>query len=204
MAFQPVPNGAEVLIVAEQSGEACYNTFYFTKTGAWGQADLQDLVDEIDPLWAAWTTAFMGNSYSYLRTEARDLRTAIGVQASQDASANTGAVSGAGLPNNTCIALARQSGLTGRSSRGRVYFPLNVAGNLSSNNVVSSTFRAGAITLVTAIGVEALALDWTPVIVSRQQAGVVLTNALTYPIITWTFTDTVADSQRRRLPGRGD
>lgn len=203
MAFIPVPNGAEVVVKATKDGQNVYNTFNFIKTGGWGQTDLQGLVDAIDVLWGAALATLFRSGYAYVQTDGRDLRTAIGVQATANASAGNGGLTGSTLPNNVAIAVARQSGLTGRSSRGRVFFPVTDGSQLATQNTISTTFRDAVIDLLQDVNAAGAGDGWTEVVVSRQQEGVPLTTAVVYIVLQYLVIDVVLDSMRRRLPGRG-
>jgi hypothetical protein len=204
MGFVPIPDGCEVVIKGHLGGgQACYNTLYYTQDSEWGESDLQDIADAVDAAWSTFVDTYLGTGYAYDRTDVRDMRTSIGYQATQDAGATGGGVTGGTAPNNVAIAVARRSGLTGRSSRGRVFVGGIPNSALVSNNEVSSTFGNAAVAIFEAIDGVVSGLGWAPVIVSKVQAGVPLSTAVVYGIVEWVLVNSVVDSMRRRLPGRG-
>lgn len=202
MAFQAVPDCAEVTIVGELAGQACINTLYFTQSGDWGVDELDELLFAVDNLWGSFVDTYLCDNYDYLRVEGRGLRSVADVQSSLDTSATSGGVSGA-LPGNVTIACARRSGLTGRSQRGRVFVGGIPSGARDTDNTISTTLAAAIEAVFTAIDAAAAVVDWTGVIVSRVQGGVPLAPAVAYTIAEWVIVDRVLDSMRRRLPGRG-
>lgn len=184
-------------------GEQVENTFFYEKLTLPTDADLEALVEDISgAVVANWVEEFPAD-WVGTSVYAKGLTTAIDVQAlNGDINGLTGTYPSEGAPGNVTIAIKRLSGLTGRSSRGRIYWQALPMGVLV-NNTVSAAAVLRYIDAIEAVDAAAVALGWTPVIVSRQQAGVVLTTGITYPIVTWQVDDVNIDSQRRRLAGRG-
>lgn len=204
MAFVPIPNGVEAIIRGTLDGENCVQTFGFTYDGDFGNSEMEDLAGAVDIVWGAFVDTYLGSQYEYVETVVRDMRTAIATQVTDNASATAGGnTTGTSLPNNVAIAVARRSNFTGRSARGRVFVPVTISSNLVDLNHISSGFAAAVVGMFEAIDIAAGLVDWTDVVVSRVQAGIPLTSALTYTVVEWLVVDTVLDSMRRRLPGRG-
>lgn len=203
MAFVPVINGAKVTIEGTQYSQPIINTFYFTHPTGWDEGELQALVDVIDPLWETFVQTYVASTYNYVRTYARDMRAAVGVQAVQDDGARAGGVSSAYVPSNVALAVARLSGFVGRSARGRIFLAGIPDTQIGNGSLVSSTFANAAIAALDAIDAAAAGVDWTEVIASFVQGGVPLTTAVVYTVASWAVKDLVSDSMRRRLPGRG-
>lgn len=203
MVFQAVPDTAEVTIVADLAGQVCTNTLFYKNAAAWGETELQELVDAIWAVWAVFVDDELHSNYILQRVEAKDLRTAIGVQAVTDETPVPGTKTGTTVPNNVALAVARRSGLTGRSTRGRLFIPLTTEANTESTNVASTSFATACESVLDAMDAAMSAIDWTAVIVSRVQNLETLPVALTYDIVSWIVVDRVLDSMRRRLPGRG-
>lgn len=204
MAFVPIPDGVEVLIQSTLQGEKCYNTLYYTLAGSWGTAEMQALADELDIVWGGFVAAWMPSTYTYERVLVTDKRSEFAAQVTADGDAGDGGLTGgAVVPNNCAIAVARRAGLTGRSTRGRVYVPVANTLLLGSDNTITTTFRDAVVDVFQAMDAAALTVDWIGVIVSRVQSGVPLTTAVVFTIAEWLVTDLVLDSMRRRLPGRG-
>lgn len=107
------------------------------------------------------------------------------------------------LPGNVTLAIKLSSDSRGRSARGRLYWLA-----LSHDMVTAShvgTVRAGLI--ASAVGAVLVAIrtaGFDPVIMSVRHDGIVRPGGpVNYSIVGATFTDDTTDSQRRRLPGRG-
>lgn len=203
MAFQRVPNTAEIIIRGTQGGQEVINTHYAQKTGGYTQADLESLAAAVD----AWVTAewlpILSTVYTYVRTDIRGLDAAVDVQATNSDGAAAGAVGGTSQANNVTIAVQRNSGLTGRASRGRIYVPGIADSKLADDNHISSTFSGELVDALTALVATVVAEGFTNAIVHRIAGGSPLATAVVYPLVEWVVTDVVIDSMRRRLPGRG-
>jgi hypothetical protein len=105
------------------------------------------------------------------------------------------------LPNNVTLAIAARTTARGRSYRGRSF----VVG-LTRNVVEDSRYTNAA---VVAVQNAYNALQGTYieqgqlVVLSLRTAGFPRSSGAITPITGWVVVDNVVDSQRRRLPGRG-
>lgn len=203
MTYQIVPNCAEVSVIGTLDGQQCVNTYFYEHAAGWGLGELQALASAIDSVVASNQLIICSANYEYLRTEARDLRSPVGFIATEDAGAGVGSKGGAPVPNNVAISVKRSSGLTGRSARGRVYFPVTTDGNMSAPNVISDVFHDAVLGLLNSFDTIADSVDWTAVIVSRIGVGTSPVLAVVYTLAEWVIVNNVVDSMRRRLPGRG-
>lgn len=203
MAFQPVPNAAEFVVRGTLYGIQVCNTFYATKAGAWGLTELQEAADAVDAWWAAEVLPALQANYIYQGVFARDLRTAVGFQASAIAGYGPGGNASAGKPNNCTIAISRRSGLAGRAARGRIYLPGMAGDMLSTENSISPTFQIAMEAAFNLLRVALDNVDWVEVIVSRTGAGASPAAAVVYTVVEYLIVDQVLDSMRRRLPFRG-
>jgi hypothetical protein len=199
MAFQDVPDAALVEVIGFIGGGVVENTFYFTQGGAWALEELQELADAVDDVWAEQMPGLTSSNYQYFQTKATDLREEFALQAIQDEGAFTGTATGSGEAANVAFCIKRLSGLTGRSARGRIYLPGLSTGMFVSVNHVSTTYANALVTTMNGITEAALLVGWTPVIVSRYTGGVKRTHGVTFPITSWSYTDTRVDTQRGRL-----
>jgi hypothetical protein len=203
MPFVPVPNGAEVSLHGKLSGQDAVTTFNVTKPGSWDASNLDTLTAAVDTFWNATLKALMSTSYQYLFTRARDMRTVIGFQSENGDHAGFGTETGVALPNNSTIAIARKSGMTGRSSNGRIFWPGMTQDMLVDDNHVNDTWSAAATGALNTLSDLFDSLSWTEVIVQRSAAGVPLAEAVVWTVAEYIMVDKVLDSMRRRLPGRG-
>lgn len=203
MAFQPAPGIVAVEMRGVLHGQRVENVLHFRAAGAISQESLQGLVNAIGELVSSEEyLAYWPNEFQWTEIYARDLTTAIGVQASDTTVAGSVGTGGVGMPGNVTIAITLRSGLTGRSARGRVYW-MGLTEGAIVGNAVSGPVVAGYVDVLEDIRAEALLAGFELVVLSRQQAGVVLANAIGYDVVTIGATDLNVDSQRKRLAGRG-
>jgi len=203
MPFQPVPNTVEIVVRGIQGGQNIVNTFFAKMSTEPDQADCQALADAVDAWVGAEWLPILSAVYEYSRTDVRGLSHAVDVQASSNDNAGAGAVSGTSQANNVSIAVQRNSGLTGRASRGRIFVPGIADSKLSDDNHISTTFRTELEDALAALVAAIVAEGFSNAIVHRVSGGSPLVTAVVYPLVEWVVTDLVVDSMRRRLPGRG-
>lgn len=204
MAFQPVGNGAEAVIKATLDGEQVVTTFPLLGIVGFTQANLQEFVDDLVNAWSTNALPQLPASYQAFEVVGRGLRTASDVEASTSFPSNsTGALVSPQLPNNVTISVARKTGLTGRSNRGRLYWPGLTEGDVVGNEL-SSTRATAILAALSAIqaNVEGPG-NFLMAVISRYTGGALRPTAIALPIASWTVVDRTVDSQRRRLPNRG-
>jgi hypothetical protein len=137
-----------------------------------------------------------------IKVLARDLTVQNGLSLESTSSLPiTGTNSNAGCSNNVTLAVKWQTGYAGRSYRGRTYFI-----GLTENNVTGDTV-AGAYASGLQGAFEQLMSDLDGAgfgmgVLSRYHNNAPRTAGVLTPI-TSVSVDTVIDSQRRRLQGRG-
>ena len=203
MPFVPVPNTAKFSVVFDRGTEAMVNVFHFDRTGTWGLSELtsgaQTVLD-----WARTSLMPLLHNHVILnRVEARGLRAQEDVTVVvRPATAVTGGRALDLTPGNVAFAVTHVTGFTGRSARGRTFF-----GGLSEQDVVGDRIVIGhanalTATLITLLNVM-LSSNWRMVVVSYRTNRQARTQGFVYPIQSFKYTDTILDSQRRRLPGRG-
>lgn len=203
MAFQPVPDTAEIDIIFTLNGETCQNVFYAELEGGYTLADLQALADAVDIQWDTAWKADQPPEVLYVRTEVRGLANENDFLASANASAGAGTNVSSALPNNVTFAVKKESGLTGRSARGRTYWIGIPQAELSASdeNTLNSAYVTAVVSNVnairTVINVTGL---WVAVLVSRFTAGAQRSEGKTFVWVATTNVNNVIDTQRGRLP----
>jgi hypothetical protein len=107
------------------------------------------------------------------------------------------------LPNNVALCVSFRTNGRGKSARGRNYVPGLVETEVSGSIVASTTTTpvVAAYNALKGAGTFTAGLEW--VVVSRFHDNAPRTVALVQPITSVVLVDSVVDSQRRRLPGRG-
>lgn len=205
--FIPVPNTCLIEMVYTVNGQIVENTFHVSKGSPFTGAQLNSLCDTF----ASWdqsnwrarrvTSALLTN------IKGRALDTAIAPVGQATIAAGLphgGTVSAALLPNNVTFAIKLQTGLAGRSARGRIYAPGLGVGQYTNgtNDMTSAVANSMVSDLNTLIGIIA-GLGYTLVVTSYRTGGAWRAVGVNYPIINAAYTDLHLDSQRRRLTGRG-
>jgi len=203
MAFQRVPDTAEIIVRGSRGGQEFVNTFYGQMDGGYTLADVEALATAVDVWCGASWLPNQGENYAYVRTDVRGLDASIDLEASASDNAGNGGQADSGSPNNACLAVKRGSGFTGRGARGRVYLPPPPIGAMESPNTISEAAAANFVTILEALDTAIASTGFLPVIVHRIAAGVPLAEAVVFTLVEWVVVDRVMDSMRRRLPARG-
>ncbi len=200
MAFQPVPDTAEVTLVFTQNLETITNTFHIEKPGGYTQADINLVADLIDSLTATNLLPIMTQDAIYQQTEVRGLANENDLIAIDGTNGGPGQVLTEGLPNSVTLSCKKLSPFTGRSARGRLYFIGLPNNDLDTNeNQVKQTAADSIIIAIEAIRNGVLSGPWTPVIVSRFTNNLERPFGITFDWVNTTFVDRNVDSQRGRL-----
>lgn len=105
-------------------------------------------------------------------------------------------------PLNVTLCVSYRTAQRGRSFRGRTYIAGLALDALSNQNIVPA-IAGGMLAAFQAMRDAASEADVPLVIVSRYHNKLPRATGLATPVTTVLLRDTVVDSQRRRLPGRG-
>lgn len=201
MAFQAVPDAAEVIVNFLANTKEMVSTMAARKPGGYTLADLVVLAVAVDLAISTNWLPVMSQDVNYVSTTVRGLAFENDQETTVDTGAGTGGVLANAMPGNVTVSVKKGSGLTGRSARGRLYFIGMVAADLQANENLLTVVASDAIeAAVEAARVAITATVWTAAIVSRFTAG--LPRTPTGTTFEWTETDVVnlsVDSQRRRL-----
>lgn len=203
IAFQRVPNTAEIDMIYTLNGVTVQNVFYAQLPTGYVQADLQALADKIDTAFLATFVTEMPPEVAYIRTDVRGLDQINDLTATQNAGAGVGTHTGSAFPNNVTLAIRKTSGLTGRSARGRTFWigvpDDEVAG--ADENFLKATWADAAVsdigTIRNFIGTVGL---WEPVLVSRFENKVERDEGALFPWTGESYVDRRVDTHRGRLP----
>ena len=203
MAFQSVPDTAEVSVVWTANGQRCSMTFDFTKVVNYTQGDIDQLALAAD-VWAVnELVPLLSSQVMYEGVFVRGLESQIDLEASETGNAQVGGTGSVPLTNHSCLSVKRVTGFTGRSARGRVYFPLTVTDVDATNEDFVGTASANSIlaALDEIIDVDG-GVGWDHCIVSRIRNGVVLAPAVRIPVTGYVVVDREIDTQRRRMASK--
>lgn len=107
------------------------------------------------------------------------------------------------MPGNVTWCVQFRGDGRGRSRRGRNYVP-GLPTSVINDNQVTQSWATAVLNSYQALGSTLQTEGLQHVIVSRVADGVPRTTALLTPVTAYVGVDTTIDSQRRRLPGRGN
>lgn len=206
LPFQPAAGVVKVAVVGQVQGETCVNTLHFkhTSSGAPDAAFVSLCAQNVYDHWLNVMLNSLPTIYDLVAVEATGLWAAVAPAALVAAPpGTTGILVNQSSPNNVSLAVKFTSGNRGRSSRGRNFWPAFQEFEVSNNRIDAARISAivGGYSDMVGKGTFIAAGEW--VILSRQQAGVRLANAVAYPVTAVSVTDDIVDSMARRLPKRG-
>jgi len=200
MAFQSVPNAAEIVIQYLSNSVTAHNVLHATKVGGYNLTDLTALAVAVDASITADWLPLQTLDCSYESTTVRGLEFINDEEVSVVTGAAVGGDLSEALPGNVTFSVKKASGLTGRNARGRVYWIGLPSNQLKTNeNQLGVTEAAAIVDAIDAMRVAISATDWTSAIVSRFLDGV---KRPTGAVFAWTDSvavDTDVDSMRNRL-----
>lgn len=202
--FIPVPNTASVELIYQQIGEVSENVFKCYKGTPFSLSDLQALRGVVNTWDSATASAVRTSSASLFRIRTKALDS-LGspMEDYYLPTPRPGTIVGTNAPLNMAFCVKLGTGHSGRSYRGRWYW-----GNLTMNQtsdaghmaVVSANLAVAALNTLVA---NLAAAGYTMCVTSYMTGGVWRASGLNTAITTAVATDTLLDSMRRRLPGRG-
>lgn len=205
MPAQLVPNAAGVVIHGKMDGETAIATLGFglVAPGVVTPAALGTLKDGI----AAWMLDFL-TIHSELYTQGKITFKALDVEDGPETELDgligvAGEQAGNILPNNCSIAVSFKTGLSGRTNRGRNYWA-----GLLETDVTDQRVTPGRLAQIKGmyeglLGTGYIDAMWKWCVISRKIIIPFIVGRAV-PITSVVFNDDVVDSQRRRLPGRGN
>jgi len=203
MAFQPVPSTVLVQVRGTLLGQNMLNDFYYEYDGTLTQLRLDNLTDGIAASVLTNWVGVLTTAWTGREVYARDLENELGMQSTNTSIAGEhGTNTSAPLPALNTLAIARRSGYTGRSGRGRIFWQ-GLGENMVTDNAVLEGVAADMVEAVQGLDITAADLDMAGVIVRRVASGVPLEIATTYTIVEWLVTDLIVDTRRSRKPTGG-
>lgn len=204
MPFVPVVNTVSVEFRTTWDGQQCENRIFVDLFATPTQALCQAVANAALTWWTGNVVALTPTNLALREVYVRDQSTLNGFQATATPTgALPGTSSSPSLPNNTSICASLRTGFTGRSARGRWFWQ-----GLTEGGVVANTVDAGLLTSIDAaltnLASALAALGWNWIIVSYVSLGVPRPGGpVKFSVNNILFVDSIVDSMRRRLPGRG-
>lgn len=203
MPFIPVANTVMAELRMTLDGQNVENTLYFEYAAVPSGPTMIQLAEFLIDWWENHYRELCGLGVQLREVFITDLTTPTGgaVGVAPDA-ALIGNVASPELPSNVTIAVSFRTAFRGRSFRGRNYFVGLTEGQVVQNQVDTSVLNSlKAAYDVIRTTVSTIGATW--VVVSRFTNNAPRIAGVTTPVESVTITDSVIDSQRGRLPGRG-
>ena len=203
MAFVPALNTAKVVLEYTWSSQAVVQTFWMQYSASPSAADLQTIADHFRNNFNASMVTSQATSISLVRVTATRQDNANDIQAvSTPASPVPGTGSGDSVPLNAAWVFSYRTALRGRSYRGRGYQPGLLNSILTSPGIGNSAILTAIAANYVQWLITSVPAGWTWVVASHFHNKAPRASAVLTPIIS-VVVDTLLDSQRRRLVGRG-
>lgn len=204
MAFISIPLSVKVAMEFIRGGVRIILTFHFTKSTAWVIGDMQTLATNMRDWWINQYKVIQPTDIALSRITVTDLSTQFGLYHELNIDPTIpGLVASPSLPGNATLAVTLLTAQRGRSFRGRSYVPLldelHTGGDVVTATHVTSILTVYA-ALVTQLQTSMPTVTW--VVASRFANHQPRVTGIVTPIIAFK-SDSVVDSQRRRLTGRG-
>lgn len=210
MPFVPVANTALVEVRMQYDSQKVENTLWVENESLWDESLMTGLCNNIRDWWEGSLSPSLSSLVSLREVVATDQTSETAIQVVVGGGGLLGAVGDAALPGNVSLAVSFHTGLRGRAYRGRNYIVGIPEGKRDGISKVLPSYGDDLIAAYSGLITAALGPGQTWVVVSRfsgisgspprptpRIAGV------TTPVTSVTLADLGLDSQRRRLPGRG-
>jgi len=183
-------------------GQQIENVFHFEGDVPFIASALATLGDEMKTAWESTMRAHIqtGCNLNYILLTALDTDAGDQVNVPVD---EAGTLSGTGLPGNVTVSIKFGSGVSGRSNRGRMYWPGISTSQVSGNQLLDSVASAFVSDVSDFFDAITTATGYIHVITSYCHNKVWRTAAVNNEVISYLLVDKNLDSQRRRLAGRG-
>jgi hypothetical protein len=208
MAFIPSPGIVQVEIRGTLGESNVENTLYFFSTSPPVTLNaIENLTGDVAAWWSLVMRDLLPTGYTYRETYAVDLSSETGPTWTEAGSTWAGErITTAGMmPNNATIAISFRTAQRGRSHRGRNYV-CGLSRNDVTGNMVSATLQAALVDAYSQIlpGAPYAPAGWLWVVLSRRSNNAWRPQGLSTTIQRVVIVDGIIDTQRRRLPGRGN
>jgi len=196
MAFIPLPDGAQLVLVYGFGDIEYTNTLHVTKTG-WTEGDAAALMEAVRSAWNGLTTRPFPQGHTLKQQTLYDHRSEFAPIYYDTTTALFGSYTGEIADRQTAMVITFRTARRGRSGRGRWYI-----GGATEGQMVGGQFGGPYVTAVlvwvNAVLATCTAQGWTPVIKSTQQDGAVVSPADAFPITLVNMRSYIPGSQDRR------
>lgn len=201
MVFVPASGILKVVQKMVWDGQEVRNIFHVDPNEAITPTVMALVTDIFWDWWDASLQPTVTSDLSVYEFEAIDMTTASSPSFPDSRTPAVGDVATDSVPNNVALVVTWLTGLRGRSFRGRTYIPGIAEATFTGSDVGSSNAAAYAGVYDDLLADLAIA-GFDLVVASLFSGGAPRAAAVITPIIELAV-NRIADSQRRRLPGRG-
>lgn len=202
MAFVPAAGICEVFMEFQSNGkEGVGWVLHFEHTNAnWTATEFDDLGDQLRTWFNTHMKPQMNTTCGLHRIRMRDLTTQnSGVYDYTQLLPIDGTLSGSSLPNNVAFSLKKNTGLSGKSFRGRIYQFGFVEADVTLNLITPTRAAAYVAAWTEALFMTGATDDFGMVLVSKFSGGAPRASALVTDVTSISYADLRVDTRRDRL-----
>jgi len=203
MPFIPVPDCVQVELVYLFDTQRVQNVLHYNPNGAYDPDEMIELGEALVSWFDTEMQPNLANTISLISVKVTDLATATAPAVEVTSGLPlTGTLSSPALPNNVSCVITKRTVFRGRSFRGRIYMAGITEADVTANTIAGARLTTWLNAWTAAMSFMTTGVEWTMGVVSRYTDGAPRAEGIFTPVLGFT-SDGVVDSQRRRLPGRG-
>jgi len=204
MPFVPMLNTVQAEFVYTWNNQICQNVLQFEAAGSLSVPNMLELGAELvtwyDTLLQPLQSTFCALTSIRLTDMTAEFAPGLDYSTGLPLVGTAGTDS---MPNNVSISLTKRTVFRGRSFRGRIYQVGMVESQVQGNVVLATPLANMIAAWEDLLAFSTASESWTMVVASKFEGGAPRATALLTPVINIS-SDGIVDSQRRRLPGRGN
>lgn len=211
MAFVPVPNTAQFELVQVLDGQRIENTLYAVKTAPWTAAELETECDALASWWTTNMAPIISDQVTLVTVEGTSMESNTAPVGANTTGTPSVGLQGTPVPNNCALAVSFRTALRGRSFRGRNFVAGLAEADVNRSHVDATLVGQIQDAYNVLLDTFTDAIDTAGWCVVSRFSGVdgsghpiPRTTGIATRVTSAIVVDDVIDSQRRRLPGRGD
>lgn len=197
--YIPVDNTIQVVAVQNIQGEIAENVFHFTKSSAWGSADLVTVANAVKAAYSNKIAPLTTAAWSLTEIRIADLTTQTGIAYDTGVTGVSGTGAGVAVPNNVAAVISWGTAQRGRSFRGRTYIGGLASGHVVNTNQLDSDGVSALDQFAAALQDTASFAGGSLAIVSYCNNKAWRTTGVATPVISHT-SEVKLRTQRRRMP----
>lgn len=198
MAFQPVPDGVEVVINGVQNTVPIVNVIHVQDTEVHDEARLGEICDAVKAWWSTYLAPLLHTSYTLQSIVATNMTSSAGPQVTRSyTTGNVGLQTGDPSAGNGAVVISWRTANIGRSFRGRTYVGAMGSDQLTTAQTVDPTVLTAYLSAGTHLVDALTAIGAKLAVLSRYAAKALRVAGLLTEIIS-VIVDNKVDSQRRR------